>query len=416
MNGLISNAQPINDNCNYPIELCPSLIGSFSNIGSSITFCPDCEDDFSFCFSPNNSIWFTFTTNQTGGSVELAFNNLLFENNPAQGIELQAAIIQAIVPCDAASYTLVGNCESNANSSFSLIANSLPPVTTYYVVVSGAMSGTGITLPAECTFDLEITGSGIERPVPSIALMPSSINLCSNSPFIATCSTTNCPNNSEYRWFINGNLVAITSDTVFTTAGLANGDIVSVETSCYTNCSEIVSAYSGSINVIDFTVDAGLDQEISENNDAQLNGFTTASFFYWSPSFGVSDSSILNPLIVTDETITYTLTAAESGCIISDQVIISITKKLFIPTTFSPNADKINDTWIIEGIEEYPNCLVRIFNRWGQEVYQTTSYSEQKSWDGTIRGEELPEGVYYYTIDLREQGKEELLGSITLLR
>ena len=72
-----------------------------------------------------------------------------------------------------------------------------------------------------------------------------------------------------------------------------------------------------------------------------------------------------------------------------------------------------NKLLIIEGIEDYPNCLMKIFNRWGQQVFETTGYSELKAWDGKIKSGMVSEGVYYYILDLRTEGLEIIKGSIT---
>ena len=57
--------------CNQALELCPNNTYSVNNIDANIAFCPNCEDNFNYCFSTQNSIWFTFTTNIAGGNVQL---------------------------------------------------------------------------------------------------------------------------------------------------------------------------------------------------------------------------------------------------------------------------------------------------------------------------------------------------------
>ena len=413
---LNSWTQPVNNDCVNAIELCPNAIGNYTNSASNVTFCPDCEDDFSFCFSPNNSIWFTFTTNVMGGDVEVAFNNLIFENNPGQDNAIQAAVIQAIVPCDAASYSLVSNCESNGAGSFILSAPSLTPSTTYYIVVSGDQTGPGITAPAACSFDLEVTGNGIQRPVASISLTTSSTNICKDEPVTANCQALNCPGSGVYKWYVDGNLIATTTDTFLITSNISDGSIITVSTDCYSLCTEIVDASSGAFDVYEFLLDAGSDIVVSGGNSVLLNGTTSATSYSWSPAFGLSDGSVLNPVANITETTTFSLTATENGCTQTDQVTVTIETLLFFPTTFSPNGDDINEKWVIEGIEKYPNCLVRIFNRWGQEVYQSTNYNESKAWDGTSNDKPLAEGVYFYTVDLNEDNTSLYKGSITVIR
>ena len=68
-------------------------------------------------------------------------------------------------------------------------------------------------------------------------------------------------------------------------------------------------------------------------------------------------------------------------------------------------------------MEDYPNASVKVFSRWGQEVFESTGYSDQKAWKGdSKRGQLLASGVYYYIIDLKGEDEEVLKGSVTIIR
>ncbi|MCB8994770.1 MAG: gliding motility-associated C-terminal domain-containing protein [Bacteroidales bacterium] len=85
-----------------------------------------------------------------------------------------------------------------------------------------------------------------------------------------------------------------------------------------------------------------------------------------------------------------------------------------IPNAISPNGDGVNDTWIIDQIEIYPNVKIEIYNRWGELIYiAPKGYS--KPWDGTYKGRELPIDSYYYVIDLKN-GRSVITGNITIIR
>ncbi|PBQ30305.1 hypothetical protein CNR22_00525 [Sphingobacteriaceae bacterium] len=90
-----------------------------------------------------------------------------------------------------------------------------------------------------------------------------------------------------------------------------------------------------------------------------------------------------------------------------------------IPQGFSPNGDGVNDRFEIKGLKEYPNMEVSILNRWGNLVYSKAQYDN--SWDGTSKeglqygGSDLPEGTYFYIIDLGTDQKP-LKGYIYLNR
>lgn len=109
-----------------------------------------------------------------------------------------------------------------------------------------------------------------------------------------------------------------------------------------------------------------------------------------------------------------------NGCTGSD--VIDIIKKdrlTFIPEGFSPNGDDVNETFNIKGIEEYPQNVFEIFNRWGDKVYTAQPY--ENTWDGRstlglrIGGNELPVGTYFYVLDLGD-GSPAAKGTIYLNR
>ena len=88
-----------------------------------------------------------------------------------------------------------------------------------------------------------------------------------------------------------------------------------------------------------------------------------------------------------------------------------------IPAGFSPNADGINDAFVIRGIENFPANSFQVFNRWGDQVYGMDNYSN--SWNGDsnkgvrVGSNELPVGTYFYVLDLGD-GSKAFKGTIYL--
>jgi gliding motility-associated-like protein len=88
-----------------------------------------------------------------------------------------------------------------------------------------------------------------------------------------------------------------------------------------------------------------------------------------------------------------------------------------IKTAITPNGDGANDKWIIDFLEYYPSVTVQIFDRWGNQVFSSTGYSEAVAWDGTYNGNDVPMDSYYYVIDLNlEDGSYPFTGNITVVR
>lgn len=89
--------------------------------------------------------------------------------------------------------------------------------------------------------------------------------------------------------------------------------------------------------------------------------------------------------------------------------------KLLIYNGISPNGDGKNDVWSIVGIEQYPDNDVRVFNRWGNLVFEQKGYSNLNAWGGVWNGKDLPDGAYFYVIDLGD-GSETRSGYLHIMR
>lgn len=66
----------------------------------------------------------------------------------------------------------------------------------------------------------------------------------------------------------------------------------------------------------------------------------------------------------------------------------------------SPNGDGINDNWVVQGIEGYPNSNVNVYNRSGREVFSAINYQNDWSSNYNDNREKLPAGSQYYVINL----------------
>lgn len=90
----------------------------------------------------------------------------------------------------------------------------------------------------------------------------------------------------------------------------------------------------------------------------------------------------------------------EHGCVKNDTFNLnqSLIDCIQPPTAFTPDGDGINDTWILENISNYENAVVKIFNKWGNLLYETNG--EYVPWNGYYNGKRLPSSTYYYIINL----------------
>jgi gliding motility-associated-like protein len=88
---------------------------------------------------------------------------------------------------------------------------------------------------------------------------------------------------------------------------------------------------------------------------------------------------------------------------------------------FSPNGDGNNDFWTIGGIDNYPDNAVKVYNRWGNLVYETSGYNNANiSWKGESNGKLLlgsngvPDGTYFYFINV--DGEKRISGFVIIKR
>jgi gliding motility-associated-like protein len=148
---------------------------------------------------------------------------------------------------------------------------------------------------------------------------------------------------------------------------------------------------------------AGADITIQEGETVKLNGTAAGDdvTYYWTPADNMDNPLSLTPNVTPTNDITYTLhVQSQYNCgIATDDVFVRVYKKITIPNTFSPNNDGVNDLWNIDQLITYPECVLTIFTRDGRQVYRSIGYT--KAWNGNYQEQTLPAGVYYYTIDLK---------------
>lgn len=108
-------------------------------------------------------------------------------------------------------------------------------------------------------------------------------------------------------------------------------------------------------------------------------------------AYSISVRAINSSSVVIDSlAFNYTVTASTEPC------------EITVYNGFTPDGDGLNDNWVIDNIENYPNNTVTIFNRWGNQIWNTKDYNNSSNvWDGkTQGGAALTSGTYFYVIEL----------------
>jgi gliding motility-associated-like protein len=158
------------------------------------------------------------------------------------------------------------------------------------------------------------------------------------------------------------------------------------------------------------TVNLGPDKVLSAGTAFPLTPATTngpISKWSWNPSADLSCNNCATPVANIKKDITYAVTTTNAyGCTASDTINIKVfceSAQVFIPNIFTPDGDGVNDILMVRGTGINSVKSFRIFNRWGEIVFEKSNFrvnEKSNGWDGTVRGAKAPTDVYVYTCEV----------------
>ncbi len=191
--------------------------------------------------------------------------------------------------------------------------------------------------------------------------------------------------------------------------------IVGTANGCADTVTQTINIYQNPDIIIhprDTTIIYGLSVPLS------VQGGATYS---WSPVDYLDNPNIGNPICYPQQTTTYYITiVTQNGCIILDSVIVRVNFEptINIPNAFTPNQNGKNDYFRPLIIGVVSNADFKIFNRWGQLIYESKD-PYTTGWDGTFKGVLQEVGVYVFTFDCngaKTGTPYHFKGNVTLLR
>jgi gliding motility-associated-like protein len=149
------------------------------------------------------------------------------------------------------------------------------------------------------------------------------------------------------------------------------------------------------------------DTTIIAGNTLQFNtAGTDISKYKWAPPEYLSCDSCADPVVTPFSTTMYTIyVSSDFGCTDSTIARINVIcdhSQVYVPNTFTPNGDGNNDRFYPRGKGIQIIQSFRVYNRWGQLVYEQRNINlndKGNGWDGTYKGSALPPDVFVYTID-----------------
>lgn len=144
--------------------------------------------------------------------------------------------------------------------------------------------------------------------------------------------------------------------------------------------------------------------------------------FQWEPALWLNDPTVFNPIAAPQDTVTYcVMVTGYNGCrdtACVDVLVVIPEPKVHIPNAFTPNGDGINDEWQVITHSCYSINTIRVWNRWGQLVYDYETEGG-KPWNGTLKGQRqaMETYMYYIKASCSERSEaEEYHGTVTLIR
>jgi gliding motility-associated-like protein len=173
-------------------------------------------------------------------------------------------------------------------------------------------------------------------------------------------------------------------------------------------CDETYDTTSISLNIADYifmtlqTTDSlNVCADLGESTYlfANVQNGAPPYVYVWTPTLPNSDTVIISPSMLAPNVNPFTVVIGDNcgKAIASDVILVYNQCPLIVPNVITVNGDGINDALIITNLEDFDKVSLRVFNRWGNLLYENSAY--QNDWKGTdSNGNRLSEGVYFYLV------------------
>ncbi len=144
----------------------------------------------------------------------------------------------------------------------------------------------------------------------------------------------------------------------------------------------------------------------------------------WTPTEGLSCGNCINPIASLSKTIVYTATVYNDFCRASDDIRIEVSCEnahVFVPNTFTPNGDGLNDYFWVSADGISTISLFRVYDRWGEKIFEARNIAPNKpelGWDGKYKSQPLTPDVYVYYLEYKCGDNRDIFlkGDISLIR
>jgi gliding motility-associated-like protein len=249
--------------------------------------------------------------------------------------------------------------------------------------------------------------------------------LCINVPEKIRSSITRPDSTIKWAWTFGNNTTSDQAEPTVTYSATGNYTITLIGT----NKLGCFGTADTTINVTDLPTATPITdpiQIIAGGSTALNMNYTGPVLYYnWLPTQNLSCIDCPAPIATPKATTKYAVQVEDRyGCKNTGYITVKVActnQNVFIPNTFSPNGDGNNDVFYPRGTGLFRIKALRIFNRWGELVFERREFpanSVAQGWDGNYKGKKAPADVYIYQAEIYCDNGElvKYTGDIALLR
>ena len=326
-------------------------------------------------------------TNTLTGCSNFALITITVNATPTIGV---SSNLLNVCEGNSAIITLTGATNYTVTNPSMITTNSVlvtPTVQTTYTVVGESLGCLSVTN----TITIDVNS------LPQLSVANQTTCAGSKVTLVATNADT-------YTWTPSGIMsnsfsVSPTTNATYSVAG----------TNTLTGCTSTLAIVSVTVNDLPIISLISNVESACENASAQLaisNPNSAYSYSWLTNSTIVSSgtSLIFNPLLSSNAGVYLVSVTDANGCknSVSGQIDVLICD-LFIPEIFTPNGDGKNDGFVIKNVENYPDNTLKIFNRWGNLIYQKDGYLNEfegySNTENALGKDKLPAGTYFVVFE-----------------
>lgn len=258
---------------------------------------------------------------------------------------------------------------------------------------------------------------------PTVAVSATADTICEGSPVAFTATTFNEGQGASYQWMINGAKTDGSSKT-FVTKELKAGDsvwlVVTTKSNCIPNHELQSNPFAVQVKPSPQLVMISKDTSVMTGSVVQLTAATTdnPTMFSWKPAALLTSpqsfTTFSKPLTTGEYKFLFEATGS-NGCVSTKEVTIRVLQTLYMPNSFTPNGDGINEVFRVPPGSAFHLEEFSIFDRWGNKVFATRDIT--KGWDGKHNNKILP-ATYVYLLRGKDlYGKDTVIkGTVALIR